>query len=231
MNRVFVLSPANCNGVRAQWLLRRNSRSDLAQRLRSPGAPLGEVFSFLSALYFRGKLAYAQAFSRPPSDCPGIVIITPTAGLVPHDTLIRLSKLRGFGRVPIQIKNPVYYSSLQRSAKKLASRIGPDCEVVLLGSLASRKYLEILCPIFGNRLIVPAEFIGRGDMSRGGLLLRYVRENRELNYINGTMLIEYKLNQPQTDSQQIRESLDPPLKKCPVGVSPTAAQLNLTRKN
>ena len=86
MNRVFVLSPANCNGMRAQWLLRRNSRADLAQRLRSAGAPLGEVFSFLSALYFRGKLTYAQAFSRPPLDCPGIVIITPTIGLVPHDT-------------------------------------------------------------------------------------------------------------------------------------------------
>jgi hypothetical protein len=123
MNRVFVLSPANCNGVRARWLLRKNrllrknSRSDLAQRLRSPGAPLGEVFSFLSALYFRGKLAYAQAFSRPPSDCPGIFIITPSAGLVPHDTLIRLPKLRGFGRVPIHVKNQVYYSSLRRTAK------------------------------------------------------------------------------------------------------------------
>jgi hypothetical protein len=198
MNRVFVLSPANCNGVRARWLLRKNrllrknSRSDLAQRLRSPGAPLGEVFSFLSALYFRGKLAYAQAFSRPPSDCPGIFIITPSAGLVPHDTLIRLPKLRGFGRVPIHVKNQVYYSSLQRTAKKLASGIGPDCEVVLLGSLASRKYLKILSPIFGSRLIVPAEFIGRGDMSRGGLLLRYVRENRELSYVDGTVLTRAK---------------------------------------
>jgi hypothetical protein len=200
MNRVFVLSPANCNGVRAQWLLRKNSRSDLAQRLRRPGAPLGEVFSFLSALYFRGKLAYAEAFSRPPFDCPGILIITPTAGLVPHDTLIRLPKLRGFGRVPIHVENLVYYSSLRRTAKKLASRIGPDCEVVLLGSLASRKYLEILSPIFGSRLIVPAEFIGRGDMSRGGLLLRYVRENRELNYVNGTILTEYKLNRPRMNS-------------------------------
>jgi hypothetical protein len=186
MNRVFVLSPANCNGLRAQWLLRKNSRSDLAQRLRSPGAPLGEVFSFLSALYFRGKLAYAEAFSRPPFDCPGIFIITPSAGLIPHDTVIKLRQLRGFGRVPIQLKNPVYYSSLRRSAKKVARRIGPDCEVVLLGSLASRKYLEILCPIFGSRLIVPAEFIGRGDMSRGGLLLRHVRENLELNYVDGT---------------------------------------------
>src|SRR4029450_10219787 len=133
----------------AQWLLRKNSRSDLAQRLRSPGAPLGEVFSFLSALYFRGKLAYAQAFSRPPFDCPGIFIITPTAGLVPHDTLIRLPNLRGFGRVPIHVKNQVYYSSLRRPAKNLASGIGPDCEVVLLGSLASRKYLAIFSPIFG----------------------------------------------------------------------------------
>jgi hypothetical protein len=184
MNRVFVLSPANCNGVRAQWLLRKNSRSDLAQRLRSPGAPLGEVFSFLSALYFRGKLAYAQAFSRPPSDCPGIFIITPTAGLLQHDALIRLPNLRRFARVPIHIKNQVYCSSLRRTAKKLASRMGPDCEVVLLGSLATRKYIEILSPIFGSRLIFPAEFIGRGDMSRGGLLLRYVRENRELYYVN-----------------------------------------------
>jgi hypothetical protein len=185
MNRVFILSPANCNGVRAQWLLRKNSRSDLAQRLRGPGAPLAEVFSFLSALYFRGKLAYAQAFSRPPSYCPGIFIITPNAGLVPHDTLIRISKLRGFSRVPIHVKNHVYYSSLRRTAKNLAGLVDSDCEVILLGSLASRKYLEILSPIFGSRLIVPAEFIGRGDMSRGGLLLRHVRENRQLTYIDG----------------------------------------------
>lgn len=194
MNRVFVLSPANCNGVRAQWLLRKTSRCDLAQRLRSPGAPLGEVFSFLSALYFRGKLAYAQAFSRPPFDCPGIFIITPSDGLVPHDTLIRLPNLRRFSRVPIHVNNQIYYSSLQQSAKKLASGMGPDCEVVLLGSLAGRKYLEILSPIFGSRLIVPAEFIGRGDMSRGGLLLRYVRENRELTYVAGTIPTAYKMN-------------------------------------
>jgi hypothetical protein len=199
MNRVFVLSPANCNGLRARWLLRKNSRSDLAHRLRSPGASLGEVFSFLSALYFRGKLAYAQAFSCPPFNCPGIFIVTPTAGLVPHDTLIRLPKLRGFSRVPIHVKNQVYCSSLRRTAKKLASGIGPDCEVVLLGSLASRKYLEILSPIFGSRLVAPAEFIGLGDMSRGGLLLRHVRENRELNYVDGTILTQYKMNRPRTN--------------------------------
>jgi hypothetical protein len=188
MNRVFVLSPANCNGLRARWLLGKNSRSDLARRLRSSGVPLGEVFTFLSALYFRGKLNYAQAFARPPSECPGILIITPSAGLIPHDTLIRIPKLRGFGRVPIRLKNPLYRSSLRRTATKLASEMGSDCELILLGSIASGKYLDILSPIFGGRLRVPAEFIGRGDMSRGGLLLRCVSENRQLNYIDPASL-------------------------------------------
>jgi len=183
MKRVFVLSPASCNGVRARWILRKNSRSELAQRLRADGAPLGEVFSFLSALYFRGKLAYAQSFAEPPSSCPGILIITPTAGLVPHDTIIRLARLRGFSRGRIDVKDRHYCSSLRRSATKLATQVGSDCELVLLGSLATGKYLDILAPVFESRLRVPEEFIGRGDMSRGGLLLRCVRENQQLTYI------------------------------------------------
>lgn len=188
MNRVFVLSPANCNGLRARWMLRKNSRSEIAQRLRGEGISLGEVFSFLSALYFRGKLAYAQTFAEPPSNCPGILIITPTAGLMPDDTVIRLSKLHGFRRGRIHIKNRHYCSSLRRSARLLAAQMGSDCELVLLGSLATGKYLDLLKPIFGSRLRVPQEFIGRGDMSRGGLLLRCVRENRELNYVAAEMV-------------------------------------------
>lgn len=188
MNRVFVLSPANCNGLRARWMLRKNSRSEIAQRLRGEGISLGEVFSFLSALYFRGKLAYAQTFAEPPSNCPGILIITPTAGLMPDDTVIRLSKLHGFRRGRIHIKNRHYCSSLRRSARLLATQMGSDCELVLLGSLATGKYLNLLKPIFGSRLRVPQEFIGRGDMSRGGLLLRCVRENRELNYVAAEMV-------------------------------------------
>jgi hypothetical protein len=210
MTRVFLLSPANCNGLRARWLLRKNSRSDLARRLRSGGVPLGEVFTFLSALYFRGKLAYAQAFAQPPDGCPGILIITPTAGLLPHDTLVRLSRLRGFSRVPIRLKNRLYCASLRRSARKLAFEIGAGCEVVLLGSLASRKYLEILLPIFGSRLRAPAEFIGRGDMSRGGLLLRCVRENRQLNYIDTDAISASKPKQQETDGQIASHLTDQP---------------------
>jgi hypothetical protein len=197
MSRVFVLSPANCNGLRARWVLKRNSRCDFAIRLRHTGAPLGEVFSFLSALYFRGKLAYARAFAEPPPGCPGILIITPTAGLVPHDTLIRLPRLRGFGRVPIHLKNRLYCSSLRRSARKLAAEIDSNCELILLGSVGTGKYLEILGPIFGDRLRIPSEFVGLGDMSRGGLLLQCVRENRQLNYIDVTSIPILALKPPR----------------------------------
>jgi hypothetical protein len=184
MSRVFLLSPANCNGERARWILKKGARSDLARRLRSAeGAPLGEVFSFLSALYFRGKLAYARAFACPPLNRQGVLIITPTAGLVPYDVSVRLSRLRGFARVPINKKHPLYRRSLLRDAKRLASEIGADCEVVLLGSIASGKYLDILTQVIGERLQVPAQFVGLGDMSRGSLLLRCVQERRELEYI------------------------------------------------
>ena len=55
--------------------------------------------------------------------------------------------------------------------------------MILLGSVASGKYVDLLGEVFGNRLRFPAEFVGRGDMSRGGLLLRCVVERRELAYI------------------------------------------------
>jgi hypothetical protein len=149
----------------------------------SQGASLAEVFSFLSALYFRGKLAYARAFAQPPVPSSGVLLITPTAGLMPDGALVRMSRLRGFSRVPISINNRRYRNSLQRAVKRLAGEIGADCEVVLLGSIATGKYLDILNQAFGEQLRVPAEFVGLGDMSRGALLLRCVREQRELNYI------------------------------------------------
>jgi hypothetical protein len=188
MKRVFVLSPANCNGLRAHWVLRKNSQCDIAQRLHGEGAALGEVFSFLSALYFRGKLTYARTFAEPPPDCPGIFIITPTAGLLPPDTIIRVPRLRGFSRGRIHTEDRLYGNALRRTAKRLAARMGSDSELVLLGSLATGKYLDILMPVFENRLRVPEEFIGRGDMSRGGLLLRCVRDKQQLNYIDAASL-------------------------------------------
>ena len=184
MNRVFLLSPANCNGVRARQIMAQTSRSPLAQRLRAQsGAAIGEVFTFFSSLYFRGKLTYALAFARPPSQAVGVAIITPTLGLLPCDAPIGIAQLQSFSRVAIDVKNRCYREALCRSAKAVAETIGSACEIVLLGSIASDKYLSLLLPIFGERLRVPAQFIGLGDMSRGGLLLRCVREQRELEYV------------------------------------------------
>lgn len=187
--RVFLLSPASCGGKRAALLF--NDRAEFAIALkvrRKPGAPLGEVFSFLSGLYFRGKLSYAQAFQNPPSpradERPrGIHIITPTDGLCPPEMLVTLEDLRRFAEVPIDADHPRYRAALDRDAGKLAERIGPRCEVVLLGSVATGKYVDALLPIFGERLVFPREFIGHGDMARGGLLLQRAASGVELTYI------------------------------------------------
>src|SRR5438270_1706544 len=65
--RIFLLSPASCGGKRAALLFNERAEFTVARRIRSEeGAPLGEVFSFLSGLYFRGKLNYARAFENPP---------------------------------------------------------------------------------------------------------------------------------------------------------------------
>ena len=160
---------------------------DLATRLRAPeGAPLGEVFSFMSGLYFRGKLAYGRTFACLPDgvevDGGGVFVITPNAGLRSPETLVTLDAIRGFAGVDVSVDNPQYRVPLERSARVLASEVG-DCPVVLLGSIASPKYVDVLLDIFGDRLLFPEAFVGRGDMSRGGLLLRCVASGEELSYV------------------------------------------------
>ncbi|MGQ0507570.1 MAG: hypothetical protein ACT4TC_19885 [Myxococcaceae bacterium] len=68
--------------------------------------------------------------------------------------------------------NPDSRISLGRGARRLAKRVGPDCAIVLLGSVALGKDVEVLADIFGNQLLFPTDLAGRGDMSRGGLCLR-----------------------------------------------------------
>jgi len=181
--RVFLLSPASSSGLRARLVLNERATFDLAVRLRGPdGAPLGEVFSFLSGLYFRGKLTYARAFAAPPPGALGFLVITPNEGLLPPDEPVTLARLKRFARVPIDADEPRYRRPLVRHARALAERLGPETEVVLLGSIATGKYVDLLGRVFGDRLRFPGDFVGRGDMSRGGLLLRCSREGRELEY-------------------------------------------------
>ena len=183
MSRIFLLSPAHCGGLRAQMVLSERASFDLAQRVRVAGAPLGEVFSFLSGLYFRGKLTYARAFANAADGRAGVFVITPTDGLRPADEPVDLARLRRFATVDIAGDDPRYREPLDRDARQLARRIGPGGEVVLLGSIATGKYVEPLLAVLGERLRFPADFVGRGDMSRGGLLLRCARAGTELTYV------------------------------------------------
>src|SRR5262245_20223897 len=184
-SRVFLLSPATLGGERATLLTSPRAAFPLALRLQSRGgAPLGEVMSFLSGLYFRGKLAYGLTFATPPTPrCPGVLVITPDRGLLPPDMPITLDALRASARVDIPERNPTYRMPLETSARALARRVGRHGEVVLLGSIASDKYTAVLSDVFGSRLRFPADFVGRGDMSLGGLLLRCVRAGQELPYV------------------------------------------------
>jgi len=145
---------------------------DLAVRLRTEGASLGDVYSFISGLYFRGKLAYASSFGTP-------LVITAGRGLLSPETIITLDDLRAIAGVPIDLADPLYRGPLEQAARTLE----PLSEVVLLGSIATSKYLEPLKAILGTRLLFPSDFIGRGDMSRGGLMLRCARDRTELEYI------------------------------------------------
>jgi hypothetical protein len=189
MPRVFLLSPANAGGVRAQQLLSPRAGFELARRVQSEhGAPMGEVFAFVSGLYFRGKLTYARRFADlrdHPSRAElggGVLVITPGAGLRSADTHVNAEALRLFAQIEIDLANPVYRKPLAASARRVARAIGDAGEVVLLGSIASPKYVEILLEVFGQRLLFPTAFVGRGDMSRGGLLLRHARAGTELEY-------------------------------------------------
>ena len=179
MSRVFLLSPAYCAGRRAKILLRPDSQSALATRLRTGQMTLGEAFSFLSGLYFRGKIAYARAFAASPD---ATLVITPTRGLQSPDTIVSPELLHEFAAVDIAEDDRRYREPLERDLHRLSARLSADARAVLLGSVATGKYVNILVALLGERLHFPPSFIGRGDMSRGGLLLRHAASGTELEY-------------------------------------------------
>ena len=180
---VFLLSPAHCGGRRAEILLNGRATFPLAFQLRESGAPIGEVFSFLSGLYFRGKLTYGRTFARAGTALHGVLIITPGRGLVPPDVIVTLDDLRGIAEVGVTPKEPRFREPLERDSAALASLLSGDDIVILLGSIATGKYVDIIESHLDGRLRFPAEFVGRGDMSRGGLMLRCVLGQKELEYV------------------------------------------------
>ena len=182
-HRIFLLSPASLAGIRAGYVTSANSQLDLACRLRQNGVSLGELFSFISGLYFRGKLAYAKRFAVPPAAISGSFVITTTSGLLAPETVVKLEQLLEFATNGIDARDPRYRHPLDRDARGLSEQLAENGEAVLLGSIATPKYVEPLLQIFEERLLFPAEFVGRGDMSRGGLMLRCAEAGKELTYV------------------------------------------------
>ena len=178
-SRIFLLSPANLNGLRAKQLMSPRATFAAAKMYQSAeGVPIGLAFAFMSALYFRGKITYALHFAG----VSGTYVIAPGFGLVPPDWRITEERMKVLRKTEVDVSKRNYRKPLEREAKALAERVDADSQVVLLGSVASGKYVDVLRPIFGERLVFPAMFAGLGDMSRGGLLLRAARANRELDY-------------------------------------------------
>jgi len=181
-HRIFLLSPANLGGIRANYVLREGAASALALRLRQEGVSIGELFSFISGLYFRGKLAYANAFSTTTHETLGSYVITATGRLISPESVVKLEQVSEMASNNIDAADRRYREPFDRACQMLSEKVKDCCDVVLLGSIATPKYVEPLIQIFGERLLFPLDFVGRGDMSRGGLMLRAVEAQKELSY-------------------------------------------------
>ncbi len=177
-SRIFLLSPAKAGGRRYSILTSDQANFDLALKYRAGSATLGEIYSFISGLYFRGKMAYATAFGAQNA-----FVIVPGVGLLPPETLFRPHQLQASAQIDVDENNPAHHDTLLAAIASLDHAGSRQCSFVLLGSVASAKYTTALLKVLDRRLLFPAEFVGRGDMSRGAIMLRSAASGQELNYI------------------------------------------------
>lgn len=183
--KLFLLSPANLSGTRARQLANPRAAFPTARRYQSAdGIPIGDAFEFMSSLYFRGKLAYARRFAVPSAVVggDGIFVITSGFGLVSPGWALTEERMNRMRKIDVDVATRNYTKPLKEHAQLLERALEEDAQVVLLGSVATGKYVDVLRPILGDRLRFPAHFAGLGDMARGGLMLRAAREGRELPY-------------------------------------------------
>ncbi|HEX7153137.1 MAG TPA: hypothetical protein VF618_16745 [Thermoanaerobaculia bacterium] len=183
--KIFLLSPASLNGLRAKLLTSPRATFALALRYQSAdGVEIGDAFAFMSALYFRGKLAYARRFAVPSPVVGGdaIFVITSGYGLVSTDWRLTPERLKRMQKIDVDAASRSYTKPLREHADILHRALESDAQVVLLGSVATGKYVDVLKPILGTRLRFPMHFAGLGDMARGGLMLRAARAGIELEY-------------------------------------------------
>jgi hypothetical protein len=182
-SRIFLLSPAKAGGRRYSILTSDKASFELALKFRAGSATLGEIYSFISGLYFRGKIAYAAAFGAVLGQSSNALVIVPGLGLLPPETVFSPEQLKATAQIEVDEDNPIHHDALLAAAGSLDRATGHQCSFVLLGSVASAKYTTALLKVLDHRLLFPAEFVGRGDMSRGGIMLRSAASGEELTYI------------------------------------------------
>jgi hypothetical protein len=181
LDKVFLLSPANFSGVRAKQLTAPGAKFPAAVAFRSEsGVAIEDAFSFMSALYFRGKAAYVRRFAPTPA---AIQVIAPGFGLVPFGWTIDATRFTKLEKTPVDPASRSYRTPLEQHALSLAESVAPDGKVVLLGSVATGKYIDVLWPVFRERLVFPRCFAGLGDMSRGSIMLKASVSGEELDYV------------------------------------------------
>ncbi len=181
--RIFLLSPAKAGGRRYAILTGDKANFDLALKFRAGSATLGEIYSFISGLYFRGKMAYVTAFGAAPDSTSNAYVIVPGYGLLPPETVFGPDQLRATADIDVHEDNPRHHDVLLAAATSLDEATGHQRSFVLLGSVASAKYTTALLKVLDQRLLFPAEFVGRGDMSRGAIMLRSAASGQELTYL------------------------------------------------
>lgn len=182
-SRIFLLSPAKAGGRRYSILTSEQASFELALKFRAGSATLGEIYSFISGLYFRGKIAYSTAFGTVRGQSSNALVIVPGLGLLPPETVFSPEQLRATAQIDVDENNPAHHDALLAAAGSLDRATGHQCSFVLLGSVASAKYTTALLEVLDHRLLFPAEFVGRGDMSRGGVMLRSAASGQELTYV------------------------------------------------
>jgi hypothetical protein len=180
--RIFLLSPATAHGAKGKTLLEAEPRTPAARRFREEGMAVGDVFRYLSGLYFNGKLTYARTLGAPPSGLEGMeaLVISMTDGLLAPEMPVGPEELRRYAAA--ERGSEAGRRALEEDARALASEVGDECDVVLLGALATGKYTDALLPVFGERLLYPRALLGLGQLDRGALLFRCVRAGTELDY-------------------------------------------------
>ncbi len=153
-HRIFLLSPANARESEGQRLLHSTAPSELAVRLRQSGVRLGDVYQHISSLYFRGKLSTHQVSAIPLSRLRACRYITGT-GLMLPETLIRFDEFRQLSAISIDASNERYRQSLIADLMRLREMAGVHVDIILLGSIATSKYVDPIANVFGERVLVP----------------------------------------------------------------------------